>query len=338
MNKKRTINNIIQNKNSFKKISIYSRKKFINDVMTKIKKLSLLILLIIILNIKATRIFSPHLKYLKNIKDVKVGLCAIGKKENLYVQEYVKHYKNIGYNHIFLYDNNDIGDEKLEDVLYNEVNSGFVTIINKRGIKNQQGISYKDCYEKNKKEYDWLSFFDMDEFLFIKHNKTVQEFLSDEKYKKCMTVKVNWLFYTDNDLVYYENKPLNERFTTYRLDYFPNIHIKSTVRGNLSRNYWSSLNNPHTSTVRYLTCNTLGQKIKFDTPFNPPNYDFAYIKHFSTKTIEQFCNKVRRGYVSRDFQLNKKNWAKRFNNFFLLNKKTKEKLDYIKSKFQIDLS
>ena len=101
MNKKRTINNIIQNKNSFKKIYIYSRKKFINDVMTKIKKLSLLILLIIIINIKATRIFSPHLKYLKNIKDIKVGLCAIGKKENLYVQEYVKHYKNIGYNHIF---------------------------------------------------------------------------------------------------------------------------------------------------------------------------------------------------------------------------------------------
>ena len=96
MNKKRTINNIIQNKNSFKKISIYSRKKFINDVMTKIKKLSLLILLIIIINIKATRIFSPHLKYLKNIKDVKVGLWAIGKKKNLSVQEYVKHYKNIG--------------------------------------------------------------------------------------------------------------------------------------------------------------------------------------------------------------------------------------------------
>ena len=165
-------------------------------------------------------------------------------------------------------------------MLYNEVNDGFVTIINKRGKKTQQGLSYRECYEKNKKEYDWLSFFDMDEFLYIKHNKTVQEFLNDEKYKKCMTVKVNWLFYTDNDLVYYENKPLNERFTTYRLDYFPNIHIKSTVRGNLSRNYWSSLDNPHTSKVRYLTCNTLGQKIKFDTPFNPPNYDFFLYKTF----------------------------------------------------------
>ena len=98
------------------------------------------------------------------------------------------------------------------------------------------------------------------------------------------------------------------------------------------------MDNPHTSKVRYLTCNTLGQKIKFDTPFNPPNYDFAYIKHFSTKTIEEFCNKVRRGYVSRDFKLTKSNWAKRFNNFFLLNKKTKEKLDFIKSRFQIDLN
>ena len=101
MNKNKTINNIKQNKIFFKNNSAFTRKNFINDVFTKLKKLSLLLLLIIIINIKATRIFSPHLKFSKNIKDVKVGLCAIGKKENLYVQEYVNHYKSIGYNHVF---------------------------------------------------------------------------------------------------------------------------------------------------------------------------------------------------------------------------------------------
>ena len=337
MNKERTIYNIVPNGISVGGNENNPLKEFIYDSISKIEKVILIMSIAIILNVKEDHLFSPHLKFLKDTKDIKVGLCGIGKKENLYIEEFVKHYKNIGYNHLFLYDNNDIGDEKFEDILYNEINSGFVTVISKRGIKNQQGISYKECYERNKKEYDWLSFFDMDEYLYLKNNKTIKEFLNDEKYKKCMNVKINFLFYTDNDLVYYENKPLNERFTTYRLDYFPNIHVKSTIRGNLSRNYWSSLNNPHTSTVRYLCCNTLGEKIKFDTPFNPPNYDYAYIKHFSTKTIEEFCNKVKRGYVSRDFELNKNNWAKRFNNFFLLNKKTKEKLDFIKKRYQIDI-
>ena len=164
----------------------------------------------------------------------------MGKKENLYAKELVQHYKNIGYNHIFLYDNNKIGDEKFDDVLQDEVANGFVTIIDRRGLKYIQCRCYKDCYKKNKKDYDWLSFFDLDEFLFIKNNKTIQEFLSDEKYKDCKNVKINMLYYTDNDHIYYENKSLNERFTTYKLDYLPNIHIKSIVRGNLSKNYWAS--------------------------------------------------------------------------------------------------
>ena len=261
----------------------------------------------------------------------------MGKKENLYAKEFVQHYKNIGYNHIFLYDNNKIGDEKFDDVLQDEVANGFVTIIDRRGLKYIQCRCYKDCYKKNKKDYDWLSFFDLDEFLFIKNNKTIQEFLSDEKYKDCKNVKINMLYYTDNDHIYYENKSLNERFTTYKLDYLPNIHIKSTVRGNLSKNYWASYENSHVSTVRYSSCNTLGQKIKFDTPFNKPNYDSAYLKHYHTKTLEEFWTKIQRGYDGRKLWLNKSNITKRFREFFLLNKKNKEKLAFIKNRYQIDL-
>ena len=37
----------------------------------------------------------------------KICLCVIAKNENLYVKEYIEHYKKIGYNKIFIYDNND---------------------------------------------------------------------------------------------------------------------------------------------------------------------------------------------------------------------------------------
>ena len=39
-------------------------------------------------------------------KKSKVALCAIGIMENQYVAEFVNHYKNLGFDKIFLYDNN----------------------------------------------------------------------------------------------------------------------------------------------------------------------------------------------------------------------------------------
>ena len=83
----------------------------------------------------------------------------------MYVNEFVEHYKAIGYNKIFIYDNNDINGEKFEDVIQKEIDEGFVSIINYRGYKGSQFKSYKDCYKNNNLFYDWLSFFDMDEFL-----------------------------------------------------------------------------------------------------------------------------------------------------------------------------
>ena len=58
-------------------------------------------------------------RYLRNRKEKKemiqhnkniinVCLCVIGKGEKLYVKEYINYYEKLGYNHIFLYDNNDI--------------------------------------------------------------------------------------------------------------------------------------------------------------------------------------------------------------------------------------
>ena len=109
----------------------------------------------------------------------------MGKEENLYAKEYVTHYKKLGYNHIFLYDNNDINGERFEDVIEEEIKEGFISLINyrgKRGNKEKLGGPqleiYYDCYEKNNKNYDWLSFFDFDEFLVLRNNERIQEFFN----------------------------------------------------------------------------------------------------------------------------------------------------------------
>ena len=99
-------------------------------------------------------IFYDFIKISKK-KLLKVCLCIIGKKENRYAKEFVEHYKKIGYNKIFIYDNNEINDEKFEDVIQDEIDEGFASIINYRGFKAKQFR----CYKNNNKSYDWLSFF-----------------------------------------------------------------------------------------------------------------------------------------------------------------------------------
>ena len=47
---------------------------------------------------------------------------------------------------------------------------------------NPQLSAYKDCYEKYNLKYDWLSFFDIDEYLeLIPKSLNIQSFLNNSK-------------------------------------------------------------------------------------------------------------------------------------------------------------
>ena len=49
------------------------------------------------------------------------------KKPNKYIKEFINHYKLLGYGHIYIYDNNIIDDERIDQIINN---SNFITIIN----------------------------------------------------------------------------------------------------------------------------------------------------------------------------------------------------------------
>ena len=115
-------------------------------------------------------------------------------------------------------DNNILGTEKLSDVLQDYINNGTVDIIDHIGEGISQSGFYGEVYEKYKNKCKWISFFDFDEYLLMHFeegkNISVQEFLSNEIYSKCESIEINWVLYDDNDLVYYDNRPSLERFTT----------------------------------------------------------------------------------------------------------------------------
>jgi len=276
-------------------------------------------------------------------KITKVGLCVIGKLENLYDKEYVNYYKNLGYNHIFIYDNNEENDEYFETVLNEDINNGFVSIINYRGFRGPrngpQFDAYYDCYEKNNKHFDWLSFFDFDEFLeLIPNNLKINEFLENERFKKCECVKINWLLYSDNNLINYENLPIQSRFISPILNSSYNIHVKSTVKGKLKINYWKDAENPHTSIHKFRSCSSSGKLIAYNSPFNsPPDYKNAILRHYKTKTIDEYLVKLKRGRADKLLNFTKEEYLERMLNiFFKVNEYKTSKIKFVKD--QLNLS
>ena len=262
---------------------------------------------------------------------LKVCLCVIGKKENLYVKEFVNHYIKLGYNKIFIYDNNDINDERFEDIIQEEIDKGFVSILNYRGFKSPQQLSsYKDCYEKYNLTYNWLSFFDFDEFLELKpKNIKIQNFLNNKRFHNCQNIKINWIMYSNENSLYYDKKPIQQRVIS---SIIANKHIKSTVRGNLSINYWHKAGNPHSSIAKFKSCSSSGKIIDFTSPFNePPDIKYAFLKHYHYKSFEEYCIKLKRGKPDRD----NNNLNIKIKNFYQKNKYDNNKLNIMNKVFNL---
>ena len=131
-----------------------------------------------------------------------VAICVIAKNENLYINEFVDYYKNLGISKIYLYDNNDISGENFSFILKNDIESNFVEIINARGKKKFQVDAYNDCYRNHRNDYSWFLIIDVDEYLYIKNNVSLFNYLNDIKFKNCNNIHINHKMYGDSDLLY----------------------------------------------------------------------------------------------------------------------------------------
>ena len=107
-------------------------------------------LLIMFLMIIFTKLYKLKFVYTKYHTNLNIALCTMGKKENLYVKEFIDYYIKLGIDHIFIYDNNDPNTEKIIDKIESRYkNKVTVYETSEKKITNQAG-SFTDCYQNNK--------------------------------------------------------------------------------------------------------------------------------------------------------------------------------------------
>ena len=267
-----------------------------------------------------------------------ICICMIGKKENLYARQFVEYYKKIKIDKIVIFDNNDLDGEIFYDVLKDYVNKKFVDIIDVRGLNSALYAVYNYCYKLNKDLYDWIAFLDFDEYIFVENYTNFNDYIYNIRFKNCQTIFFNWKFYNDNDLVNYDNRTLMERFQNALTFSFQG---KSFVRGGIDNLIMLSSMIPGINIDYYFNAN--GERIFPINFFNANNKNYeliGYLKHFYTKTAEEFCNKINKG----DGQFHKNHYKYlphikfKISFFFTLNKITNKKIKILEKCLGINLN
>lgn len=219
-----------------------------------------------------------------------IALCAIGKGENIYIREWVEHYKSIGFKNIILCDNNDTNGEHFEDAIGDYILSGYVILKDYRGQKMCQAKCYTECYAEYNKQYDWMAFFDCDEF-FTLEKRTLDEFLSQDKFKPFDCIRLSWKTFNDSGIYKIDGNFSNSRFTVPESpNAVINKMIKTIYRKGINNLTWTySVHGVFHLGIK--ACDALGNPCRnVDKYFEGdyPIWEEAWINHYRTKTLEEY--------------------------------------------------
>jgi len=226
--------------------------------------------------------------------------CA--KNEDKYLVEFVEHYLNLGFDKVIIADNND--KPTIYHVLDKYISEGTVEIWNCRGFGSFQVQLY--AMFANEGNYKWCGYFDADEFLEIGCYSNIKDYLATIKEN---SVSFNWINFGSNGEKHYREGNLSERFKkpVAPIIYFKeNAFIKSIVRGgDCWKGCW--FNGSHIPFIRregypdrtgaetyniggYFTTHSY---YHFQAPFR---YKQGYIKHYYTKSFDEWMVKANRGW------------------------------------------
>jgi len=206
---------------------------------------------------------------------MKSALVCIAKNEDRYIEEWARYHIKLGFDKIFIFCDN----WRPPDI--NIPNVRFLNI--EINAENRQIEIYNYALLSFGFNYDFIAFFDVDEFLVLKLHKTVNELLADKK----QSVAVNWILFGNNSITEDDGSlGVLNRFTKCQSK--PDKHVKCIVK------YVSGVEmvDPHHPNHPWLGSD--GEN--HEDPFcESGNTDEAQLNHYFCKTYQEWKLKQSRG-------------------------------------------
>ena len=220
---------------------------------------------------------------------MKTVMCAVARTENIYLEEWCKFYLDMGFEHIYLFDNNDDTDPDIRDSLSQEI-LDKMTIFNVHGQSDHSAQTnwYLQFYSQYGNTFDWCAFFDIDEFLFGIDN--INEFLSQDKFKGKEQILIKWKLFGDDGYIERDMSiPVHEFFKIDNVAREPINKLlgKAMIAGHLPNGLPADMNCHFCRGLS--TCYPSGRvtqpkRYLIDWPVN----EIVYLNHYRTKTLKEF--------------------------------------------------
>jgi hypothetical protein len=243
------------------------------------------------------------------------SIIACARWEETQIQEWVEYHKSIGFDHIYLYSNDDDPAPLFRAIApYAYGPDPFITFRHWPHVGEQTEI-YLHFLDTFKQETEWFSFLDIDEFFVLRRIHNISAFMREYQ-ASVDCLYFNWLNYGNCGKVRRDDRPT---LTSYlrrarKLDAHTKMICRSAaidpaaIRHRLGRAaFWHFLDNFGLSGLRcrdVLHGSTDGYSADFPASADPfiqrPGFDDAvidraYIAHFQFKSEEDFLRRWRRG-------------------------------------------
>ena len=263
------------------------------------------------------------------ISDSDIVLCAIEKGESPYIEEWLKwNLDKVRFDKVYLFNND--GNDEISRMPYLEElqNDGKLHVERYDVSDSPQVGAYKKFYMSYRPS--WVMFLDIDEYLCIPF-PNIHDYIDSftNKHRDCVSIGFPWEMYGDSGHIYMPKGNLMDNFTIpfTKEDANKRIELKTILRGGLKD---FGMPNPHTTCVEWQNGTpyySFGEPKKNngslnDDSFSPIIYSGGKIKHFWTKSAEEFVSKVMRGRATIKRRRN-------IDEYFNINPRTKDREETI---------
>lgn len=179
-------------------------------------------------------------------------------------------------------------------VFNNSTNKLTIDYIDVSKMKAPQPMCYQWFYDNVAEYGDTITVLDADEFLTS--DKTIQDIWADfDLTVDC--IRFSWQIFGDNGLDKDDGRPVLERFTKQApIDAVYNHKLPKGITENWHTKYSVRKNGParlliHNAITNGKTMNMNHEQINPNSPWIPPTWKTAFVRHFITKDMETFCKR-----------------------------------------------
>lgn len=219
----------------------------------------------------------------------KIALVTLAHKDKLYIQEWIDYNLKLGFDDIHIFQNNWRWDNNnLNNNVYLHEYDGVSYLSDEPlWVRNIQSKCFTEFCRNYYEKYEWVAFFDIDEFLVLKKNKNIKEFINN--YNNCNCLIINWAMFGDNGITTFDESYTSQlkRFTKRKKEL--HSQFKSICKlGPLVEHHIHWCGDSWTDT--HFNQGT--------GPFNFfPNDEIAQLNHYYIRTYPEFLIKRERGGV-----------------------------------------